>query len=100
MTKLKLLILKKASNDNHFTLVEYCKQRNEGFKNDIQWIGKMLGFEISEQIPPELPPKKGNNENMIAELNSLKAQLEDQKSINQALDVAKLGVVKKLLIFT
>ena len=56
----------------------------------------MLGFELSEQIPPELPPKKGNNENVIAELNSLKAQLEDQKSINQALEVAKCQVEMKL----
>ena len=59
-------------------------------------MAQMLGYDLSEQIPPELPPKKGNNENIIAELNSLKAQLEDQKSINQALEVAKCQVEMKL----
>ena len=81
-----------ASNDNLFTLVEYCKQRNEGFKNDIQWIGKMLGFELSDQIPPELPPKKGNND----ELDRTKAELEQIKFANQELELAKCNIEMQL----
>ena len=85
-----------ASNDNLFTIVEYCKQRNEGFKNDIQWIGKMLGFELSDQIPPELPPKKTNTDALTNEIEKLKLELDEQKNINHELELTKCNIELQL----
>ena len=52
----------------------------------------MLGFELSDQIPPELPPKKANND----ELERIKGELEQVKFANQELELAKCNIEMQL----
>ena len=56
----------------------------------------MLGFELSDQIPPELPPKKTNTDALTNEIEKLKLELDEQKNINHELELTKCNIELQL----